>query len=147
MSEGNKELCRRYIEEVWNNRNMAAIDELFGANFIDHDPSSPDFGRGPESVRKRVNYYVTAFPDTRFSIEELLAEGDHCVIRWTVRATHRGELRGVPPTGRQVTITGTTTARVANGKFVESYSNWDALGLMQQLGAVEKQRAVGRAAG
>jgi steroid delta-isomerase-like uncharacterized protein len=147
MSEGNKELCRRYIEEVWNSRNMAAIDELFGANFIEHDPSSPDFGKGPEYVRKLVSYYVAAFPDTRFSIEDLVAEGDRCVIRWTVHATHRGELRGVPPTGRQVTITGTTTVRIMNGKFVESYVNWDALGLMQQLGLVEKQRAAGRAAG
>lgn len=147
MSEAYKELCRRYFEEVWNNRNMTAVDEFFGANYIEHDPNSPDFGKGPESVRKRVSYYVTAFPDTRFTIEALIAEGDQCVIRWTVRGTHRGELRGTPPTGRQVTLTGTTSVRIANGKFVESYSNWDALGLMQQLGAVEKQRAAGRAAG
>jgi steroid delta-isomerase-like uncharacterized protein len=147
MSEGNKDLCRRYIEEVWNNRNFAAIDELFGANFIEHDPSSPDFGRGPESVKKRVNYYVTAFPDTRFNIEDLLIDGDRCVIRWSVRGTQRGELRGIPPTGKQVVLTGTTTVRIAGGKFVEAYSNWDALGMMQQLGVAEKQRTAGRAAG
>jgi steroid delta-isomerase-like uncharacterized protein len=146
MSEANKALCRKYIEEVWNNRNLAAIDEYFAANYIDHDPSSPDFGKGPESVRKRVSHYLTAFPDLRFTIDDLIAEGDRCVIRWTVRATHRGELRGIAATGKQVTIAGTTTIRIANGKFIEAYANWDALGLMQQLGAVQRQAAV-RAAG
>ena len=146
MSEAHKTLCRKYFEEVWNNRNLAAIDEYFAANYIDHDPSSPDFGKGPESVRKLVSLYLTAFPDLRFTLEDLIAEGDRCVVRWTVRGTHRGELRGIAPTGKQVTIAGTSTLRIANGKFVEAYVNWDALGLMQQLGAVQRQ-AAGRAAG
>jgi steroid delta-isomerase-like uncharacterized protein len=144
MSEANKALCRRVYEEVWNNRNTAAIDELFAANYINHDPSSPDFGRGPESVRKMLNFYMNAFPDTRFTISDAIAEGDRVVLRWSVRGTHRGELQGIAPTGRQVTLTGTTTFKVANHKLVESYDNWDALGLMQQIGAVPKTMA-GRA--
>lgn len=146
MSETNKALCRRYVEEVWNNRNLAVIDEIFAANVVSHDPNGPDFGKGPDSVRKTVSYYLAAFPDTRFTIDDIVAEGDRCVMRWTVRATHRGELRGIPPTGKQITVTGTTTARITNGKVVESYVNWDALGMMQQLGVVPKQ-AAGRAAG
>jgi steroid delta-isomerase-like uncharacterized protein len=144
MSEANKSLCRRFVEEVWNNRNMSVIDEIFAANYTEHDPSGPDFGRGPESVRKMLNHYLTAFPDTRFTIDDLIAEGDRCVLRWTARGTHRGELRGIAPTGKQVTVTGTTVSRITNGKFVESYANWDALGMMQQLGVVQKQ-AAGRA--
>ncbi len=144
MSEANKALCRRFVEEVWNNRNLSVIEEIFAPNFTQHDPNAPDFGRGPESVRKLVNHYLIAFPDTRFTIDDMIAEGDKVVMRWTARATHRGEFRGIPPTGKQLTISGTTTQRIENGRMVESYVNWDALGLMQQMGVVQ-QKSAGRA--
>lgn len=144
MSESNKSLCRRLYEDVWNNRNFKAVDELFTANYTDHDPNSPGFGRGPEGVRKLLNYYTGAFPDSRFTIEDILSDDDRCAVRWTVRGTHRGELGGVQPTGKQVTITGVTVLRITNGKISESYVNWDALGLMQQLGVVKPTMA-GRA--
>jgi steroid delta-isomerase-like uncharacterized protein len=144
MSEANKALCRRYYEEVWNGRNLAALNELLAADFFDHDPSAPDVGRGIEGARKLVNYYLAAFPDTHFTIDDMIAEGDRCVVRWTVRGTHRGDLGGIRPTGRQVTLTGIGICRIANGKIAEAYTNWDALGMMQQLGVVQKPMA-GRA--
>ena len=80
--------------------------------------------------------YRSAFPDMQLTIEDQIAEGDKVVTRWTARGTHQGELMGIPPTGKQATVTGITVGRVANGKFVESWSNFDALGMMQQLGVV-----------
>jgi steroid delta-isomerase-like uncharacterized protein len=141
MSEANKSLCKRFIEEVWNNRKTSAIDELVAANYTPHVTSGPDFGRGPESVRKTIGYYTAAFPDTHFTIDDVIAEGDRVVARWTVRATHRGEFEGIAPTGKSVTVTGTTVMRIENGKLAEGWQNFDALGLMQQIGAVQRQAA------
>jgi steroid delta-isomerase-like uncharacterized protein len=141
MSDANKTICRRVFEDVWNNRNLAVIEELYAANFTVHDPQSPDFGRGPEAARKTVNYYLSAFPDTRFTIDDMVAEGDRVVVRWSVRGTHRGDLGGIVPTGRNVNITGITMYRLSNNKIVEEYENWDAFSLMKQLGAVPAKTA------
>lgn len=94
-----------------------------------------------------VNYYLTAFPDTHFTIDDMIAEGDRVAIRWTVRATHRGEFEGIAPTGKPVTVTGTMVARIANGKLVEGWQNFDALGLLQQIGAIQQRPATQRARG
>ncbi len=139
MSQANKEVCRRFIEEVWNNHNLDLADELFASNYTPHQASSPDFGDGPQGIRKMVSYYLAAFPDTHFTIDDLIAEGDKVVMRWTARGTHRGEFEGVPPTGKQVTVTGANTVRIANGKCVEGWESWDALGLMQQIGALPRR--------
>jgi len=136
MSENNKAIVRRLIEEVWNKGNLSLVDELFAPNYEHHDSSSPDFGRGPESEKKRATLYRTAFPDLRVTIEDIIAEGETVMTRWSCRGTHKGDLSGVAPTGKQFTISGITVARLANGKMAEGYVNWDALGLMQQLGVV-----------
>jgi len=136
MSENNKAVVRRLIEEVWNKGNSSLADELFTPNYEHHDPSSPDFGRGPESEKKRVTLYRNAFPDLRVTIEDSIAEGETVMTRWSCRGTHKGDLNGIAPTGKQFTISGITVARLANGKLAEGYVNWDALGLMQQLGVV-----------
>jgi len=134
MSAENKALVRRWVEEIWNKGNLSAADELFAANYLHHDPSSPDFGLGPQSEKQRANLYRGAFSDLQLTIDDLVAEGDTVVIRWTARGTHRGELMGVAPTGKPFTITGVSIARITGGKFVEGWVNWDALGLTQQLG-------------
>ena len=136
MSEQNKTVVRRLFDELWNKGNMLVADELIVPNYMHHDPSTPDFGKGPEGEKKRVNLYRTAFHDLRLSIEELLAEGETVVARWSCRGVHKGELNGIAPTGKQIAITGVTICRLANGKIVEGFVNWDALGLMRQLGAV-----------
>ena len=134
MSEGNKTIVRRLFEELWNKGNLPVADELIAATYNHHDVSTPDSGRGPESEKKRVTLYRTAFPDLRLTIEDIIAEGDSVVARWSCRGTHKGELSGIAPTGKQFTISGVTIARLTNGKLAEGYVNWEALGLMQQLG-------------
>ena len=136
MSEGNKFVIRRSFEELWNKGNLSLADELFTPNYAHHDPSTPDFGRGPESEKKRATLYRTAFPDLQLTIEDIIAEGQTVMARWSCRGTHKGDLSGIAPTGKQVTISGVSIARFTNGKMVEGWVNWDALGLMQQLGAV-----------
>jgi steroid delta-isomerase-like uncharacterized protein len=136
-TEENKALARRAIEEIWNKKNLDAIDEIYSANYASHVSGSP-LGeiRGPEGVRQFVGAYLHAFPDVRFTIEDLVAEGDTVVDRWTAHGTHQGELMGIPPTGRQATVTGTEMNRCAGGRIVETWTEWDALGLLQQLGVI-----------
>ena len=136
MSEHNKDVVRRLMEEVWNKGNLSIVDEFFTPNYEHHDPSTPDFGRGPESEKKRATLYRNAFPDVRLTIEDIIAEGETVIARWSCRGTHKGDLSGIAPTGKPFTISGVSIARFANGKMVEAWVNWDALGLMQQLGVV-----------
>ena len=139
-----KTVSRRIFEEVWNNKNLSAIDELMAANYVHHDPQSPKFPDGIEGYKQLVNYYLKAFPDSHFTIDLEIQEGDVAATHWTVRGTHRGDLPILPATGKTFSVTGISIARVKNGKFAESWNNWDALGLMQQLGNVSA--AAGRAA-
>ena len=136
MSEQNKTNVRRLFEEVWNKGYVPVADELFAPTYTHHDSSTPDLGRGPESEKKRVTLYRNAFPDIRFTIEDMLAEGETVVARWSCRGTHKGDLNGIAPTGKQFNINGISIARFTNGKMFEGCVNWDALGLMQQLGVV-----------
>jgi len=145
MSDANKTLVRRLFDEVWNKGHQQVADELFAQNYNHHDSSSPDLGRGPESEKKRVTLYRNAFPDIRFTVEDLIAEGESVTARWSCHGTHKGELNGIAPTGRQFTITGISVARFTNGKMIEGYVNWDALGMMQQLGVVPEQLAKSKA--
>jgi len=134
MSELNKNVVRRTIEELWNKGDASLADQLLAPNYTHHDSATPDVGRGPDGEKKRLAIYRTAFPDLRLTIEDLIAEGDLVMARWSARGTHRGELNGIAPTGKQFHITGVSIARISNGKMAEGWVNWDALGLMQQLG-------------
>ena len=136
MSESNKNVVRRLFEEVWNKGNLQVADELFAPNYVHRDASTPDVGRGPESEKKRATLYRTAFPDIRFTIEDVIAEGETVIARWTCRGTHKGDLSGIAPTGKQFIISGVSIARFSSGKMTEGWVNWDALALMQQLGVV-----------
>jgi steroid delta-isomerase-like uncharacterized protein len=136
MSTGNENVVRRLFEEVWNKGNLQVTDDLFTPNYTHHDSSTPDVGRGPESEKKRVTLYRTAFPDLRLTVEDIIAEGETVVARWSCRGTHKGDLNGIAPTGKHVNITGISIARFTNGKMSEGFVNWDALSLMQQLGVV-----------
>jgi len=135
MSEENKAIARRFFKEVWNEGNLSAIDELAAANYEDHN-QPPGMPSGIEGVKQTIAMYQTAFPDTRMTVEDEFAQGDRVVIRWTARGTHTGELMGIPPTGKQVTVTGIDVYRVAGGKLVERWGEFDQMGMMQQLGVV-----------
>jgi steroid delta-isomerase-like uncharacterized protein len=122
--------------QVWNKGNLSVAEEVIAPNCAHHDPSTPNLGRGPEGEKKAATLYRTAFPDLQFTIEDIIAEGETVVTRYSARGTHKGDLSGIAPTGKKVTVSGVTIARFANGKLVESWANWDALGLMQQLAVV-----------
>jgi steroid delta-isomerase-like uncharacterized protein len=135
MSTVNKALILRYITEVLNKGNTALIDELVAPSFLSHDPIGPDI-HGPDGVKQRHAAYRAAFPDLQYTVEEIVAEDDIVVWRWTAHGTHLGEILGVAPTRKQATATGTVTFHVADGKLQETWVNWDALGLLRQLGAL-----------
>jgi steroid delta-isomerase-like uncharacterized protein len=134
MSEQNKALVRRAIEEVWNRGNFAVVGELIASDFVGHVSLPIGEIHGPEGVKRYFATLREAFPDLHFTIEDQIAEGDRAVTRWTARGTHTGEFRGVPPTGKQVRVTGININRVADGKVVEGWLHLDELGLLQQLG-------------
>src|SRR5258708_40220826 len=106
MSEVNKTIVRRLFEEVWNKGNLSVADELFTPNYDHHDLSTPDFGRGPESEKKRATLYRTAFPDLRLTIENIIADGDAVMAFCACRATHNGDLSGIPPAAKHLAIAG-----------------------------------------
>lgn len=134
MSDQNKMLARRATEEVWNQGNFAVVNEIFAGDYVGHQPG--DEASGQEGVKQYFGMLRDAFPDIHFTIEDQIAEGDRVVTRWVANATHQGGFKGIPPTGKRGNITGITINRVANGKIVEGWTNLDALGLMQQLGAI-----------
>lgn len=132
----NKDVIRRLVDEVWANRNLAAADELVAAGYVGHDPTLGEPAHGPQGFKDAAAVYQTAFPDASIAIEELVAEGDRVVARWTGRGTHQGELMGIAPTGKQITVSGITVSRLEGGKVVEEWTVYDALGMLMQLGAV-----------
>jgi steroid delta-isomerase-like uncharacterized protein len=136
-TEQNKTLVRRYWDEAWNKGNLAVMDELVATDFDGHPlPSDPNFGRGPAGQKQLVGMYRTAFPDVRMTIEDMTAEGDRVAVRWTARGTQTGEMMEIPATGKPTTVTGIIVNRLAAGKIVESWGNFDALGMLQQLGVI-----------
>ena len=147
MSDQNKTAVRRLFDELWNKGTLQVADEIIAPTYQHHDASTPDLGKGPEGEKKRVNLYRTAFHDFRLNIEDLYAEGETVVARWSCRGVHNGDLNGIAPTNKQFAITGVTICRFDHGKIVEGFVNWDALGLMRQIGVVPepvKSMAVAR---
>jgi len=133
-AEENKALIRRYIEEL-DKGNTAIVDQLVAANCVVHYPGGLDV-RGPEALKEHAAKFYTAFPDFLHTIEDIVAEEDKVVARFTNRGTHKGEFMGIAPTGKQVTFTAIGISRITEGKLVEAWVDYDALGLLQQLGAV-----------
>lgn len=134
--EQHKALVRRFLEQVWNQGNLAALDELFAAECVGHDPSRLKPVSGRESLRQFIARYQSACPDLRHTSEAQLAEGELVARRWTLHGTHQGQFVGVPPTGKRITVAGINIERIANGKIAESWTSWDTLGLLRQLGAI-----------
>jgi steroid delta-isomerase-like uncharacterized protein len=122
-----------------NRRNIDAVDEIYASGFVGHDPAMPEDVRGVEGAREFYGMYQSAFPDVQITIEEQVAEGDTVATRWTARGTHQGELLGVPPSGNRVEVAGVTISRIEGGKVAEEWDNYDALGMMQGIGAIPEQ--------
>jgi steroid delta-isomerase-like uncharacterized protein len=138
MSEENKALARRAWEEIFNQRNLDALDEFYAADAVWHQPDQ-DL-QGLEEVKQWLARPFEAFPDLNVTIEDVIAEGDKVVIRYTSRGTHQGETGGLgPPTGRQIELEGIAIQHFEGDKIVEFWDRFDSLSLLQQLGLALKQ--------
>ena len=130
--EENKAIARRYPEEVYNKKNIDVLDEIIDENIINHW-WKPEIN-GLQTIKEYVSKNLVAFPDVKFTVEDQIAEADKVVTRVSFTATHKGEFRGIAPTGRKVEVTGVVIFKIVNGKIVETWAEMDTLGWMQQLG-------------
>ena len=136
-TEANKAVSRRFLEEIFGQGKLAVADEIIAPNHVNSGPGAlPGLPPGPEGSKQIVMVYRNAFPDVQFTIDEQIAEGDKVMTRWTAHGTHKGELAGIPPTGKSSTVTGMGVDRIVNGKIVESWGIFDQFGMMQQLGVI-----------
>jgi steroid delta-isomerase-like uncharacterized protein len=134
MSEENKAIVRRWVE-AFNEGNLDAVDELVTDSYVRHDTNAQEV-RGPEKEKSLIAMYRSAFPDLHFTVQDMVAEGDRVVTRIGIRATHKGELLGIPATEKQLAFTAMELYRIADGKIEEQWVNVDTLGMMQQIGAI-----------
>ena len=134
-TEANKATVRRFVQ-VWGQGSLDTIDELAAPNFSVYYPLLRETVHGPEAFKQVLMGIHTGLPDVEVVSENEIAEGDQVAVRWTMHGTHTGELLGIPPTGRQVTLTGIAIYRLSDGKIVEERGEEDALGFMQQLGVI-----------
>ena len=133
-TEDNKALVRRY-QETHNTNNLGALDDIVAADIISHS-SLPGVPAGLEGGKMVHMMFMSAFPDGHVTIDDLVAEGDKVVERFTFTGTNRGSFLGAPPTGKRVTATGMSVFRIAGGKIVEHWGQNDTMGVMQQLGLI-----------
>jgi predicted ester cyclase len=132
----NKAAIHRLIDEVWNQRAFEVLDQLFAADAVISESGIPFPTRGPTCVKEGIGAICAAFPDIRQRAEDIFAEGDRVVVRWSASGTHQGEYFGVAPTNRHVTANGMAIYRFAGGKIVEEWMNTNMLGLLRQLSVV-----------
>ena len=132
--EEQKAVVRRWIE-AWNAQDLDSAVDLLAPEYVRHDANLPDVV-GPGAQREFIAGVLSAFPDLDLTPEQFIAEEDLVVVRHVVRGTHRGEFLGVPATGRQVTFQAIDIFRLSGNKIVEQWVVMDALGLLQQIGAV-----------
>jgi steroid delta-isomerase-like uncharacterized protein len=136
----NKAVVQRLYTDIFNGDDPDALAELVAPTYVGYDP--PDAShpmRGPESLRQSAARMRVAFPDCRFAVDELLAEGERVAARVTLTGTHTGAFFDLAPTGKRLAITGTVVYRLEGGEIVASWGNWDNLGLMRQLGLLPPQ--------
>ena len=137
MSEENKAYARR-TWELANQRNPDLIEECYPPDFVWHGPDQDI--RGYEQAKQLSYTFLTAFPDAHITDEDVIAEGEKVVRRYTTHATHQGETEMFgPPTGRQIELKGITIHRIEGGKIVEEWESYDNLSMMKQLGFAPEQ--------
>jgi len=131
--EENKSLVRRWMAEVWNKGNLAVADELFAPTYIHRTPTTtlPDLA----AFKQMISDFRAGVPDVQVTIQDLLTDGDKIITRWVLTGTHQGELLGIAPTNKSITLSGITIQRVENGRIAESWAEFNAGGLRQYLQA------------
>ena len=133
-TEENKQLARRFFEEIWNQQDEAAIDRFASPDVAGNDP---DFGTGRDEFHAHWKSWVAAFPDIHFEIVDIIAEGDQVLTRWVLTGTFEGELLGAQGDGRKIRVEGMSLDRFANGVLVAGFDGWDNYGFRKQLGVTE----------
>jgi steroid delta-isomerase-like uncharacterized protein len=137
MSEENKRLVRRAYEDIRSQGDLDLADEIFARDYRGHDPTAePPEVYGPEGFKQQTAAYRSVFPDLRFTIDSMVAEGDEVIVRWTAMGTHRGSLAGERPTGKMVTVTGFGSWVVREGRITEYWGVIDSMGLLRQIGVL-----------
>ena len=129
-------IASRFFDEVFSEGRLELVDELFATGYLGHPSGNEEPNRGPQGVKEYVAGLRGAASDLKITIEDQIADGDKVATRWTARGTHDGELMGIAPTGRPVSVTGITIQHFRDGKVVEGWTDWDGMGLLKQIGAV-----------
>lgn len=127
-------IAHRFFDEVFSKGKLDLVDELFAGDYVGHPSGYEEATRGPEGVKRYVGAVREGISDLTVTVEDQVAEGETVVTRWIAQGTHDGELMGIPPTGRTAAVTGITIQRLHNGRVVEGWTNWDVMGMLQQLG-------------
>ncbi len=143
-AEQNKLIVRQFVEAM-NSGDLAVLSQVVAPEFVHRNPANPQMRPGPEGVKQLIGTWRAAFPDAHEVIDDMIAEGDKVVTRWSFQGTQQGELMGIPPTSKPVSFSGIFIDRVAGGRIVEHWDEADMLGVLQQLGAVAMQPAAGTA--
>jgi steroid delta-isomerase-like uncharacterized protein len=135
-----KQLIKRFVEELWNERRLEVADAIFAKDCVTHQlrsglPADAE-PRGPQAIKEHVAHWITSFPDLQFSIEQTLCEGDRVVMQLLMEGTHQGPWLGIPASGKKMQIRMFTIHRVVQGKIVEDWVLVESLGIFQQLGVV-----------
>lgn len=130
-----RDVARQLIEDDLNTGDVAVAERIIAAEFVDHT-NPPGLQHGLAGHRGIVDIFHAAFPDVRWTIDDMVAEGDRVAMRLTMTGTHRGEFFGIPPTGRRVEVGGTHIVRIQDDRVAEHWGHNDDLGLMRQLGAI-----------
>ena len=138
--EANKDVIRRLVNDGWGKGDLAVVDALLAPSFVDHAAALGGGAADAAGFREQVRQFRSAFPDGHTQIDDLIADDDKVVLRWTDGGTHRGEFMGVAPTGKRVTMTGIDIYRIEQGKIAEYRCSEDELGLLRQLGAAPGEK-------
>ena len=131
--QANKALVRRNFEVIWTQCNLEVADEIIDPHYVGHIAALPDTVHGVETFKQVVMLYHLSAPDIRFEIQDQLAEGDKVATRWIAHGTHQGEFMGIAPSGQRMSVTGMSFHRIEQGRIQESWDDWDALSMLQNM--------------
>jgi len=140
-AQANKTIVSRIWNEIWNCGALHVVDEVIATDYVGHIPVMPGPVQGADAFKAMIVAYRTAYPDVHLTVDDLLADGDKVVARWTTRGTNTGNLMGMPATGKQIELPGISVFRIVNGKVAEEWEGFDSLGMMLQLGMTVRPAA------
>jgi len=146
MAATNKELVKKFYQEVWNERKAQCVEKYLSPSHALVDPNATDTKTGPEAYKTVLARFLRAFSNLKFEVQEMVSEKDKVVASWMITGVHSGEYNGLAPTNKKITVEGISIHQIADGKIMDTYSVWDTLGLMKKVGAVVTVQKVTAAA-